>query len=70
MIGDDDEGIENNDKGKDGKKMGQVSPCICIEQWFLTFLGACSFQSKGSITHTEMQNEKDSFILDSGSVMV
>lgn len=70
MIGDDDEGIENNDKGKDGKKMGQVPPCICIEQWFLTFLGACSLKSKGSVRHTETHNEKDPFILGSEGVMV
>ena len=70
MTGDDDEGIENNDKGKSGKKMRQVPPGICIEQQFLTFLGGYSFQFKGSIIHTETHKEKDSFILGSGSAMV
>ena len=68
MTGDDDEGIENNDKG--GKKMRQVPPGICIEQRLLTFLGACSFQFKRSIIHTETHKEKDSFILGTGSAMV
>lgn len=35
-----------------------VPPCICIEQRFFTFLGACSFQFKGIIRHTESHKEK------------